>query len=261
MTGGRARAVWLWAALGLVGSALVAWAAPRAAGDHVVGWWYQPGAPASHGAALAMVYVGMAALCVAWLGLGVQLPSRWGAWGIAVAWLLPLALAPPLFSRDVYSYLAQGTILHLGHSPYHQAPVILGSLGRQHVLDAVSPFWRHTTAPYGPLFLELISAIVGIVGAHLIGGVLLVRALNVIGLVLLAVFVPRLAQALGADERRGLWLALLSPLLALELISPAHNDVLMIGLLAAGVAYALQGHPLLGIAICALAAAVKVPAL
>ena len=91
-------------------------------------------------------------------------PGRRAAIAIAAVWLVPLALAPPLFSRDVYSYLAQGTILHLGHNPYQQAPAVLAGLHRAHVLAAVSPFWRHTTAPYGPLFLELMSVIVGITG-------------------------------------------------------------------------------------------------
>ena len=180
---------------------------------------------------------------------------------IAAAWMLPLALAPPLFSRDVYSYLAQGLILHLGHSPYHTAPAALAGLGHQHVLDAVSPFWRHTTAPYGPLFLGLLSIISAVVGSHLVAGVLLARLLEFIGAALLAVYVPRLARSMGSDARRALWLAVLSPLVTLELIVAGHNDLLMVGMLAAGVAYALDGRPLLGVAICALAATVKVPAL
>jgi alpha-1,6-mannosyltransferase len=103
--------------------------------------------------------------------------------------------------------------------------------------------------------------IVGISGTHLIAGVLLTRGLELVGVGLLAVFVPRLTRALGTDARRGLWLALLSPLLVFQLVSPAHNDLLMIGLLVAGVAYALGGRPLLGIAVCSLAATIKVPAL
>jgi alpha-1,6-mannosyltransferase len=255
------RSVWSYTAVGLVGSVLVAYAAPRAVADHVVGWWYMPDAPAGRGHSLVLVYVGMVLLCGAWLGLGRALPSRRALLAIAAAWMLPLALAPPLFSRDVYSYLAQGLILHLGHSPYHTAPAALAGLGHQHVLDAVSPFWRHTTAlmmlsrprnrgPYG-----------AVVGSHLVAGVLLTRLLEFIGAALLAVYVPRMAQSMGSDARRALWLAVLSPLVTLELIVAGHNDLLMVGMLAAGVAYALDGRPLLGVAICALAATVKVPAL
>jgi hypothetical protein len=140
-------------------------------------------------------------------------------------------------------------------------PSVLSAHGGAHVLDAVSPFWRHTTAPYGPLFLGLISVIVSICGSNLIAGVLLVRGLELVGLVLLAIYVPRLARALGSDPGRALWLALLSPLMALELVAAGHNDVLMVGLLAAGVAVALEGRPMVGIAVCALAATIKVPAL
>jgi alpha-1,6-mannosyltransferase len=255
------RSVWAWTVAGLAGSLLVAYAAPRAVADHVVGWWYMPGAPSGRGHSLVLVYVGMAVLCGAWLGLGRALPSRRALLAIAVAWMAPLALAPPLFSRDVYSYLAQGLILHLGHSPYHTAPAALAGLGHQHVLDAVSPFWRHTTAPYGPLFLGLVSVVAAAVGNHLVAGVLLMRLLEVVGAVLVAVYVPRLAQSMGSDGRRALWLVLLSPLVTLELIVAGHNDLLMAGMLVAGIAYALDGRPMLGVAICALAATVKVPAL
>ena len=263
------RSTRLWAALGLAGSLLVAYAAPRALDDRVVGWWYTPGAPAGTGASRALVYTGMAILCVAWLGLGLgprvglggELPSRRALMVIAGMWALPLALAPPLFSRDIYSYLAQGTILHLGHNPYHASPAILTGLGRGHVLAAVSPFWRHTTAPYGPLFLGLISLVAGVTGSHLIGAVLLIRLLEAVGFVALALALPRLSQAMGTDPRRALWLALLSPLVMLQLVAAGHNDILMVGLLAVGVATALEGNPLLGIAVCALAATIKVPAL
>lgn len=246
--------------LGLAGSLLVAYAAPRALSDPVVGWWYEPAFP-SRGGSLALVWVGMVALAAAWLWLGRALPPTRVLVAIAVAWALPLALAPPLFSRDVYSYIAQGTILHLGHSPYHSAPSLLAALGHRHVLDAVSPFWRGTTAPYGPLFLGLISLVVGAVGSHLIAGVLLTRLIGAVGFALLADSVPRLARAQGGDARRALWLVLLSPLMMLQLVSAVHNDLLMAGLLAFGVADALDGRPLRGVAACALAATVKVPAL
>jgi alpha-1,6-mannosyltransferase len=258
---GRRTRLYAWSALGLAGSLLVAVAAPRALADEVVGWWYHPSFPGSRTAGVHLVWVGMAAMSIAWLALWRERPGRRAAIAIAAVWLVPLAVAPPLFSRDVYSYLAQGTILHLGLNPYHEAPAVLGGLGRQHVLDAVSPFWRHTTAPYGPLFLELVSLIVGITGQHLIAGVLLVRALDLIGLALVAIYVPRVARSLGTDRGVAVWLAVACPLVMLSLIAAGHNDALMIGLLAAGVSVALRGNPLAGVALCALAATIKVPAL
>jgi hypothetical protein len=105
------------------------------------------------------------------------------------------------------------------------------------------------------------SAVVSVTGTHLTAGVLAVRLLDLAGVALLAWFVPRLAHALGSDRSRATWLAVLSPLLALELIGGVHNDLLMIGLLVAGVTVALRGRPVLGVALCTLAATIKLPAL
>jgi alpha-1,6-mannosyltransferase len=250
-------------ALGLAGSLVIAVAGPLAVADPHSPWWYTPAVPGGHGAAVALVYVGVALLAAAWLGLGRHAPGDETGWlvVIAAAWLLPLALGPALFSRDVYSYIAQGTVLHMGANPYHTPPDSLAAGGHGHVLAAVSSFWRHTTAPYGPLFLGVMSAIVTVTGSHLTAGVLATRAVELAAVLLLAGSVPKSARALGADPGRAVWLAVLNPLLALELVAAAHNDVLMIALLAAGVTAALRGRPLLGIAICALAATFKLPAL
>ncbi len=259
----RSASVWAWAALGLTGSLLIALAGPASVADAATRWWYTPAVPGGRGTATVLVYVGIAVLCLAWLGLGRRLdeagPRRLLI--IAGAWLVPVALGPALFSHDAYSYLAQGTVLHLGDNPYRTPPAVLAGLDHGHVLAAVSPFWRHVTAPYGPLFLGLMSVVVGVTGSHLVAGILAIRGLELVGVVLIARYLPRLATALGADPSRALWLVALSPLLILEMIAAGHNDVLMAGLLLAGVTVALQGRPLLGIALCALAATFKFPAL
>ena len=240
-------------------------AAPALIVGHGVTWWF---APRLGGVNRALLYVGVGALSTAWLGMGRwinraprdQAPRLAALRLIGALWCLPLLVAPALFSRDVYSYLAQGTILHLGLSPYHNAPTVLAHYGHSQVLDAVGTFWRGTTAPYGPLFLGVVSLVAGVVGSHLIVGVLLLRLLEVVGIVLIAIFVPRLAAGLGADPARALWLAVLSPLTMLELLGAAHNDALMVGLMVAGVTLAVERRPVQGIALCALAAAIKVPA-
>jgi len=246
------RSFWPWACVGLAGSVLVALAGPHLAGGPVR-WWFDP----SLGA--AVLYAGIVALCVAWLALERLAVTTRELRIVGAAWCLPLLLTAPLFSQDGYSYLAQGTLVHLGIDPYRHAPAVLAHVGQAHVLGAVDPFWRHTTAPYGPLFLWIVSGIVALAGSHLVLGVLLIRVLDVAGLVLLAVFTPRLAQALGADAARATWWVL-SPLVLLELVAGTHNDLLMIGLVVAGVTFAIERRLLLGIGLCALAATIKLPA-
>jgi hypothetical protein len=246
------RAVWACTGVGLAGSLAVALAGPQLAGGPVR-WWYHP----AIGGDVAIFYAGIVALSVAWLGLGRVAVSRRALTIAAGLWCLPLLLTAPLFSGDAYSYLAQGTLVHLGLDPYRDVPAALAGHGQAHVLSAVDPFWRHTTAPYGPLFLWIVSAFTG---SSLVVGVLLIRAVEMVGFVLLAVFVPRLATSLGADPRRATWLVLLSPLVLLQLVAAAHNDLLMIGLLVAGVALAVERRPLPAIALCALAATIKLPA-
>jgi alpha-1,6-mannosyltransferase len=252
-----------WVSLGAGGAVLLTVSGARLGGGSVT-WWFHPRVLAGTGTKVVF-YAGIAALALAWLGLGrVLLRQRFAAgqlWPVAVIWCLPLVLGAPLFSRDVYSYLAQGTIAHLGLSPYTHAPVVLGRLGHAHVLNAVDPFWRSATAPYGPLFLGAISAAVGLTGSHLIAGALAIRAIELIGLVLLGVFVPRLARAAGADPVRALWLTLLSPLVLLQLVAAGHNDLLMVGVMVVGVTLALEGRPLWAVATCTLAATIKVPAI
>jgi hypothetical protein len=263
LAGGRLTAVWSWGALGLAGSVLVALAGSGLATGGAIRWWFSPPA-SSHAANTVLLYAGMLVLAGAWLGLGRAMRrepivlSR--LYLIGAAWALPVALGPALFSKDVYSYLALGTLVHVGLNPYHDAPSVLAGLGHGHVLAAVSPFWRHTTAPYGPLFLGLSGLIVSVTGSHLIAGVLVIRLFELAGLVIGAVFVPRLARALATDPARAIWLALLSPLALLELVGAGHNDALMIGLLIAGVTLALEGRPLLGIVLCLAAATIKIPA-
>jgi hypothetical protein len=50
-------------------------------------------------------------------------------------------------------------------------------------------------------------------------------------------------------------------LILLQLVAAGHNDLLMIGVMVAGVALALENRPLWAVAVCTLAATIKVPAI
>jgi hypothetical protein len=212
---------------------------------------------ATPAAGVTLAVLGMLVLVVAWWRAGAALPPvRWTVVTVMV-WALPLLIAPPLFSRDVYSYAAQGDIYAHGVDPYSGGPAALPSQW----LGSVSPTWWDTPAPYGPLFLLLARIAAQVSGTHLVVAVLLFRVIAVAGVVLVAVYLPRLARACGVDERAAAWLGLGSPLLLAHFVSGIHNDALMVGLLIAGLAYAAERRGVTASLLIGLAAAVKAPAL
>ncbi|MGH9067789.1 MAG: polyprenol phosphomannose-dependent alpha 1,6 mannosyltransferase MptB, partial [Acidimicrobiales bacterium] len=258
-----------WPALGLAGAlAMAASGGPlmAASAGPATAWWF--GLSTGHAGNLAVFYLGMAGFSVAWLGLGLQLrgdasrrPSPRRLLVVAALWTIPLLAGPVLFTRDVYSYAAQGTITHLGLNPYTYGPNVLQAFGHSPLVRAVAPVWRATPAPYGPVFLAVAGLVMGGAGGHLVAAVAGFKLLDLVGVGLIAWSVPRLARHLGADPALALWLGLLSPLVLLDFVAAGHNDALMVGLVVAGVTLAVEDHPVTGILLCSLAATVKVPAL
>jgi hypothetical protein len=212
-----------------------------------------------------VVFLGVSMLLVAWLRLGRLLRATAAHGGgpdvrallTTMAWWgAPLAVALPIFSRDVYSYLAQGTMTVYGIDAYQYGPAILGGP----LSVNVPTIWQTTPAPYGPTFLSLASDITGVTGESMWLGIFGMRLLALGGLALLAWSVPRVAAACGVDPRQAVWLGLLNPLVLLHLVGDAHNDSLMLGLMMAGLAFALERRPAAGAVLVALGALVKAPA-
>lgn len=204
---------------------------------------------------------GTALLVGAWWAGRHRVPStRWVLVTVGL-WLLPLLAAPPLGSRDVYSYACQGAVYAAGADPYAGGVAGAGCPW----LEAVSPTWRDTPAPYGPLFILVAGAAAVLGGTSLAATVALLRLAALLGVVLTAYCLPGLARHAGVDRDRALWLVLACPLVAVHLVSGAHNDALMVGLVVAGLRVVLDRPgrvlPLLaGGALLGLAVSVKVTA-
>ncbi|MGA2837983.1 MAG: polyprenol phosphomannose-dependent alpha 1,6 mannosyltransferase MptB [Acidimicrobiales bacterium] len=177
---------------------------------------------------------------------------------IIAAWAVPVLVMPPMFSRDVYSYAAQGEMVSKGLNPYVHGP---GALGRNPFLRLVDPVWTDARAPYGPAWERLSGGIVQVARHDVLASVVGFRLVAAAGIALIAWGVPALARSVGRDPATALALAVLNPLVLLVLLGGAHNDALMLGLLVAACALARRNHVLVGLALCALAAEVKVPAL
>jgi alpha-1,6-mannosyltransferase len=227
-------------------------------------------------ASLAVAYTGIAMVVLAWLWLGAlvapgraRLVPRTQLNRTMMMWAVPLLVAPPMFSRDVYSYLAQSAMANRGLDPYVLGPA--DALGVDHPLvRSIPTIWRNTVAPYGPLFLTLGRPIDSIAGDHVVLGTLLHRTLAVLGLVMIVWALPRLARRVGVSPVFALWLGVANPLVLFHLVSGAHNDALMIGLMLWGLELALRrpgwGRSavsptlLCGTVLIAAAAQIKVPA-
>ena len=193
------------------------------------------GLPLPPAMTVASGLMAMALLVHSWLSLRKRLVELtvWHLYLIALAWGLPLTLARPLFSGDVWSYLAQGLIADAGSDPYRSGPA--QALGPDSaVVQHVSHYWLDTPAPYGPAWLELSRLVARITGEEFTLGIILYRLLAVAGVALTAWVLPRLARRAGTAPTTAVWLGLLNPLVLWHLVAGVHNDALMLGLMLVG---------------------------
>jgi alpha-1,6-mannosyltransferase len=215
-----------------------------------------------HGLVLSSVvlWIGVTLMLSAWLWLGRRAlagdASEYTMVASAAFWLTPLLLSVPLFSRDTYSYLAQGALLRDGFDPYAVGPIDNPNA----LLDNVSPIWTITTAPYGPAFIMIAKLITMLVGNHVIAGTMLLRLCMLPGFALLIWATPRIARHIGANVPIALWICALNPLVIIHLMGGVHNEMLMVGLMAAGIALTLGSRHIAGIALIAVGVAVKATA-
>jgi alpha-1,6-mannosyltransferase len=210
--------------------------------------------------AQAVLYIGVGLLVWAWVRLGRDVMAKTvtprGVLLAGLSWIAPMVISPPTFTRDVFSYLGQGEQLLRGIDPYSVGPSVLGDT----IALNVHPFWQSTPAPYGPLFLLLAKGVAAVIGEHLIIGVILMRLVLMVGLLLLILALPGLVGHLGGRLSVAFWLVVASPMTVIHLVGGPHNDLLMIGLLAAGVLLVLNGKHVSGVALVTLAMAVKATA-
>jgi hypothetical protein len=234
-------------------------------------WWFSlpPDWLNRAGLLSALFYSSIALWMLCWLTVGLGVRARhWRVRGLSLLagwWSAPLVVAPVALSTDAYTYLGQGLVAADGLNPYRYGP---GSAMLPPRLQGAIPWvWLGTPSPYGPLFVRIVGTIAPLARSHLVYAVVAIRLVEVAGLALIAVALPRLATALGADPNRAVWLGVTSPLALGSFVLSAHNDALMLGLLICGLAVATRdrrvaGIPpvLLAVALCTLAAMIKAPA-
>lgn len=203
--------------------------------------------------AMACAWLGMLMIVAAWLWLGrlcwpgrPRMLSRTQLGRTAFMWALPLALAPPLFSRDMYGYLAQSEVAARGLDPYELSPLL--ALGVDHPLTSnMNNIWRDTPSPYGPLFLMFGQGISKVAGEdNVVLGVLLWRTVMLVGLGLALWAIPHLARRCGVRPVCALWLSMVNPLVLFHAVSGMHNEALLVGIMLAAIELGLRWRRALG---------------
>jgi alpha-1,6-mannosyltransferase len=213
--------------------------------------------------ATALMYLGVVLMAWAWVRLGREvLARRIGGRAVlstALLWILPMLVAPPLFTRDVYSYLAQGALPLFGLDTYAVGPEAMPGV----LTDNVHYFWQNTPAPYGPLFILVAKAWAWVTiqaGPNMVLGVIGMRLIMCIGLGLLIWTLPELTRRLGGRPAVALWVVVANPVMVIHLVGGGHNDLLLVGLLSVGCLAALNRRHVLAIALVTLAMATKASA-
>lgn len=159
--------------------------------------------------------------------------------GLAGALIVLFALAPPLLSLDVFSYISYARLgAEHGLNPYTHAPETIptdpAAMRVQDFSDSVSV--------YGPLF-TLLSYPLGMLGVP--AAMWSLKAIAALSLAGIAAVCARLARLRGVDPVAAVTFVALNPLMLVYVVGGAHNDGLMVLLAMLGVVAALTARPAL----------------
>lgn len=185
-----------------------------------------------------------------------QRAKKW-VWATTICWMLPQLFAFPLFSRDVFSYFAQGRVMQSGLNPYEHGVSSVNNFFQY----GADPMWAESAPPYGPFFLWIEQLVAEAAGNSVDTALYLFRLVALLGVAMIAYYVPKLAALHGINGIRANWLVVANPLFIAAFVTSSHNDALMTGLILAGVYYAAAyrnwAGGLVGTTLVTLAVAVK----
>jgi hypothetical protein len=191
---------------------------------------YGEGLGVGPGAYYALLWVAFAAhLCVLFAAPALDRRLIRAA---SVALIVAFALAPPLLSQDVFSYIDYARLGVVGDlNPYTHDPTALPG-------DPAFPYvgWADSSSAYGPLF-TLATYPLALLSVP--GALWTLKAVAAASVLALALLVARLAPARGVDPRRGFVMVALNPLILVHVVGGAHNDATTMLVALAGCAAVL----------------------
>lgn len=196
-----------------------------------------------------------------WAGFAAYLGVLWMAprlgrrlvWGLILVLVTGFAVAPVLFSHDVYSYVDYARLgVRHGLDPYVHPP--LAAPGDPAYADVT---WTEATSAYGPLFTLLTYPLAWLPVAAAVAVLKGVAALSVLGI---SGLVSKMAARRGADPLRAAAFVALNPLVLVHVVGGAHNDALTMLLATLAAAAILSAREVTGGAALVVAIATKLSA-
>jgi len=228
---------------------------PRSSARFFPGWLSGPlhgvGFRGSTAFVVAMVLAACACYAVA-LRFAPALGAKrlWAAIAFAT---LAGALAPPLFSGDVFGYIGYARLAALhGLSPYSHGTAAAPG-------DPIASLvgWPKLSTPYGPLFTLASEALAPL---SIAASLWVLKAVAAITSVLTVALIWRVAERLRRSPRTAIAFYGLNPLVLVFAVPGAHNEALIGMLVVAGAAWVLSGSEGRGGVALVAASAVKASA-
>ncbi len=175
-------------------------------------------------------------------------------WPILLGITAILALSYNAFSYDFFNYIFYTKIiLH-----YHQNPYLVTALDFPH--DPMLSFmhWTHNTYPYGPFWLVL-TVPLGFIGFnYFLATFFIFKIFTAACFVGTVYFLSKILKKIAPSfEVVGVMLYALNPLVLIESLVSAHNDVVMMFLAVVGVYLLLEKKWILGLLAIALSVLTK----
>lgn len=168
--------------------------------------------------------------------------------------LLLLVIMPPLFATDVFYYAISGQIAgEFRANPYLQAPADFPQ-------SALLPYnyWVDITTPYGPVWTLLATLLTTLTRADPLLTTLLFKGLGAVAVAASAYLIWRITSEISPRiAPRATLLFLWNPVVLLEAVANAHNDVLMAVLTLAAAFLLLRGKSVQGFVALIVAVFVK----
>ncbi|MEJ6548696.1 alpha-(1-_6)-mannopyranosyltransferase A [Corynebacterium sp. USCH3] len=237
--------------LGLLGSVLLALCSHSVGATRNRGGvlqalgWSNLGFGHLYGIIVVVMWIAILLMILSWIVVGGRVVRLGESLGLrpVLAWVAPLFFAGPLMSRDIYSYLMQGTLARDGFNAYE----VGASANPGRMFFEVSGDWRNTTTPYGPLHLWIGEGVTRLTGDNITAGIILYKILSLASLAVLMWAVAGLARKLGGSPDTAVWIGVVNPLAVIHFIGGMHNEVTMMALVCTGLLLGLRGTPVRGL--------------